>query len=66
MAYTFSIIGQHYCEPIIATLIMSLEGIFAAIFGWIILGQSLNLIQIFGIFVAFISIAAVQITDNII
>lgn len=66
VAYTFSIIGQNYCEPIIATLIMSLEGIFAAIFGWIILGQSLNIIQIFGIFVAFISIAAVQITDNII
>lgn len=65
IAYTFSIIGQHYCEPIIATLIMSLEGIFAAIFGWIILGQSLNLIQIFGILVAFISITMVQITDNI-
>lgn len=65
VAYTFSIIGQHYCEPIIATLIMSLEGIFAAIFGWIILGQSLSLIQILGIIVAFISITMVQITDNI-
>lgn len=66
VAYTFSIIGQHYCEPIIATLIMSLEGIFAAIFGWIILGQFLNLVQISGIILAFISIVAVQITDNMI
>lgn len=65
VAYTFSIIGQHYCEPIIATLIMSLEGIFAAIFGWIILGQFLNFIQIFGIILAFISIVAVQLTDNL-
>lgn len=64
VAYTFSIIGQHYCEPIIATLIMSLEGIFAAIFGWIILGQSLNIIQILGILLAFASITVVQITDN--
>lgn len=63
VAYTFSIIGQRYCEPIIATLIMSLEGIFAAIFGWIILGQALNLIQILGIIIAFISIVFVQITD---
>ena len=64
VAYTFSILGQQYCEPIIATLIMSLEGIFAAIFGWIILGQTLNLIQIIGIVIAFISIVVVQITDN--
>ena len=63
VAYTFSIIGQHYCEPIIATLIMSLEGIFAAIFGWVILGQSLSFIQIIGIIVSFISIVIVQLTD---
>ena len=63
VAYTFSIIGQQYSEPIIATLIMSLEGIFASIFGWLILGQSLNLIQIFGIALTFVSIVVVQITD---
>ena len=63
VAYTFSIIGQKHCEPIIATLIMSLEGIFAAIFGWLILGQYLNMIQIVGIIIAFISIVFVQITD---
>ena len=64
VAYTFSIIGQKTCEPVIATLIMSLEGIFAAIFGWIILGQSLNTLQILGIVIAFISIVFVQLTDN--
>ena len=64
VAYTFQILGQRDCEPIIATLLMSLEGIFAAIFGWIILNQSLNSIQIFGILIAFVSIVLVQITDN--
>ena len=64
VAYTFQILGQKYCEPIIATLIMSLEGIFASILGWIILGQSLNLFQILGIVITFISIIFVQITDN--
>ena len=63
VAYTFQVIGQKHCVPVIATLIMSLEGIFAAIFGWIILGQSLNLLQILGIIIAFISIVMAQITD---
>ena len=65
VAYTFQILGQKYCEPVIATLIMSLEGIFASILGWIILGQSLNLFQILGIIITFISIIFVQVTDNI-
>lgn len=64
VAYTLQVIGQKHCEPIVATLIMSLEGVFAAIFGWMILGQSLNLMQILGIIIAFISIIFVQITDN--
>lgn len=64
VAYTLQVVGQKYCEPIIATLIMSLEGIFAAIFGWIILGQYLNLVQIIGIIIAFVSIVLVQLTDN--
>lgn len=64
VAYTLQVMGQKYCEPVVATLIMSLEGVFAAIFGFIILGQSLNLMQILGIVVSFISIILVQITDN--
>lgn len=64
VAYTLQVIGQKDCEPIVATLLMSLEGVFAAIFGWIILGQSLNPIQILGISISFISIIFVQITDN--
>lgn len=64
VAYTLQILGQRHCEPVIATLIMSLEGVFAAIFGWIILGQALSPIQIFGAVVAFVSIVVVQITDN--
>ena len=64
VAYTLQVIGQKDCEPIVATLLMSLEGVFAAIFGWIILGQSLNPIQILGIAISFISIIFVQITDN--
>ena len=48
VAYSFQIIGQKYCNPVIATLLMSLEGLFAAISGWIFLGHTLNFLQIMG------------------
>lgn len=64
VAYTLQVIGQKDCEPIVATLLMSLEGVFAAIFGWILLGQSLNPLQLLGITISFVSIIFVQITDN--
>lgn len=64
VAYTLQVMGQKECEPVVATLLMSLEGVFAAIFGWIILGQSLNTFQILGILITFASIIVVQITDS--
>ena len=63
IAYTFQIIGQKYCDPVIATLILSFEGMFGAIFAYIILGQSLNMIQIIGCIVMTISIVLVQLTN---
>ena len=63
VAYTFQIIGEKYCDPIIATLIMSFEGMFAAVFGYFILGQKLNLIQILGAIIMTISIISVQLIN---
>lgn len=64
VAYSFQIIGQKYCNPVIATLLMSLEGLFAAISGWIFLGHTLNFLQIMGCIIMTISIILVQLTDN--
>lgn len=64
LAYTFQIIGQKYCDSVIATLIMSFEGMFGAIFAYIILGQKLNFIQILGCIIMTISIVFVQLTNN--
>ena len=64
VAYSFQIIGQKYCNPVIATLLMSLEGLFAAISGWIFLGHALNFLQIIGCVIMTISIILVQLTDN--
>ena len=42
IGYTFQMIGQKYTEPTLASLIMCLESVFAAIGGWVLLGQTLN------------------------
>ncbi len=47
-AYTLQIIGQRSCKPAIASLIMSLESVFSAIFGFLILHQTLSVREICG------------------
>ena len=41
-AYSMQIIGQKHLDPSIASLIMSLESVFALLFGWLLLNQGLN------------------------
>ncbi len=48
VAYTFQIIGQARTEPAVASLLMSLEAVFAVIFGWILLNQKLSLPELAG------------------
>lgn len=42
VAYTLQIIGQKNVEPALASLLMSLESVFSALAGWVILGQVLS------------------------
>lgn len=48
VAYTLQIVGQKFVQPVIATLLMSLESVFSAVGGWLILGQTLTLREAFG------------------
>ena len=48
VGYTLQIIGQRTAPPTDAAIIMSLEAVFAAIFGWLLLSESLSGIQILG------------------
>lgn len=48
IAYTLQIIGQQHCAPLLASMLMSLESVFALISGWIILGQVMSGREIFG------------------
>lgn len=42
VGYTLQIIAQKHADPTAAALIMSLESVFAAISGWLILGERLS------------------------
>jgi drug/metabolite transporter (DMT)-like permease len=48
IGYTLQIVGQRHAPPTDAALIMSLESVFAAIFGALLLAEVLNAMQIIG------------------
>ena len=60
IAYTAQIIGQQYTEPTLATLIMSLESVFAALSGWVILGQALSVKELTGCALVFAAVIFAQ------
>lgn len=64
VAYTLQIIGQKYTDPTSASIIMSLESVFAALSGWVILGEGMTMIQIFGCMFMFLAIILVQLPSK--
>ncbi len=64
VAYTLQVIGQKYADPTSASIIMSLESVFAAISGWIILSQRMSLAQIVGCLLMFLAIVLVQLPQK--
>lgn len=42
IGYTLQVIGQQYAEPTSASIAMSLESVFAALAGWILLNEVMN------------------------
>ena len=65
VAYTLQIIGQKYADPTSASILMSLESVFSALAGWVLLGQRLSLPQIAGCVLMFAAIILVQLPDRI-
>ena len=60
-AYSLQIIGQKDLEPAPASLIMSLESVFAVLFGSILLGERMNGWEILGCVLMFIAVILSQI-----
>ena len=61
VAYTLQIVGQKYTEPTTATLIMSLESVFAALSGWLLLGETMSGKELTGCVLVFVAVLLAQI-----
>ncbi len=48
VGYTLQTVGQKFTRPSVSTLLMSLESVFGALFGFILLGEHLSGIELIG------------------
>lgn len=63
IAYTLQIVGQQMTEATVASIIMSLEAVFAAIGGWLILSESLSAVELSGCALVFAAVLLSQVPD---
>ena len=61
---TLQVEAQKHMNPTLASLILCLEGVFGAIGGWLILGQTLNAKEFFGCAIIFVAIIISQINNE--
>ena len=61
-AYSLQIIGQKHLEPSGASLIMSLESVFAVLFGWLRLKETMTSLEAIGCALVFAAVILSQIT----
>lgn len=64
VAYTLQIVGQRELEPTAASVIMSLESVFAVLFGWLLLNEQLTLREGIGCLLLFAAVLLAQLPDK--
>ena len=65
VGYTLQMVGQKHVKPVLASLILSMEAVFAALSGWLILGETLSARELLGCAFVFVAILLAQIPDYI-
>ena len=63
IAYTLQIIAQKTTDPTVASIIMSLESVFAAVGGWLILSESLSPVELIGCALVFAAVLLSQVPE---
>ena len=61
IGYTLQIVAQKYTDPAIASLLMSLESVFAVIAGAVLLGEQMSSRELLGCVIMFAAIILVQV-----
>ena len=64
VAYSLQIIGQKHLEPTPASLIMSLESVFAVLGGWLILHETMTFWEIIGCCLVFCAVILSQLPSR--
>ena len=64
VAYTLQVLGQKDAEPATASLILSLESVFAVIFGALILHESMTTLELIGCVVIFVAVLIPQLPSK--
>ena len=62
VAYTFQIIGQKYTSPVVASLLMCLESVFAVLTGIVLLGEVMTLREAAGCLLMFTAVLLAQLS----
>ena len=60
VAYTLQVVCQQHCPPAPSAVIMSLEGVFAAVAGYIVLHQTLTVRALIGCLLILLGVLIVQ------
>ena len=64
LAYSLQIVGQKSLEPTTASLIMSLESVFAVIGGWWLLGERMATHETIGCILVFAAVILSQLPEK--
>ena len=64
VGFTFQILGQRHTNPTVASLILSLESVFAAVFGFLLLKEVMSPREITGCILMFGAIVISQLPDG--
>lgn len=64
VAYTLQIVGQKRVAPSAAALLMSLESVFAALFGWLLLHEAMTRAEKLGCLLVFAAVVISQLPEK--
>ena len=64
VAYTLQIVGQKRVAPSAAALLMSLESVFAALFGWLLLHETMTKAELLGCVLVFAAVIISQLPEK--
>ena len=64
VGYTLQIIAQKNTDPTVASLLMSLESVFAVLAGWVILGERLSVREFVGCVLVFSAVILAQLPER--